>query len=391
MQPINPYQPSSIDAEDAFDPAVGFQFDGTIGVDDYRMLLPERWLAGAVWFIYFFCLCFVLGGLGILISAVRGNVPLNIVGASAAMVAIGVLLGTFASWAANTRWRARRYLKKSPDLLGIARGQINEHGLWNFDGSLLHWFSPSLLQRSRITRSGIAVILNANQPLRYLALSAELLPNYATDLGRKLRDAWKHSVKQSALKINGMETQDPGWGSVAMPRGKAFWIPADDQPFTVRFAGPMALQHPVRTLVQRQLATTTTFGFLNYVAIGGFGWWMGTLWAWVAVLPIAFMIPNVWKVWKSYFTEAVTETWDQAGWIDNERFSWRTDEYGFQIALEQFETATINDELLTLTLPTGQVFFVHRSMVGDDEAWQTVGGVVSGIVDVPARINDGPK
>lgn len=173
---INPYQPlgslaggenrltKSIESNDSL------LFHATIEESDYLALLPPRdfevWLYLVLGFLLAICDLLALTVVAMGIDRTQISVAL-----SAGVACVLITMGIGYVWhRIRPQTRARRGLKRNPDVLGPADGCVERSGLLFHDGIRQYWFAPSALQNAKVTPKGIRIHLGEDA-YRYLALT----------------------------------------------------------------------------------------------------------------------------------------------------------------------------------------------------------------------------
>ena len=345
---INPYQvthPS--DSTSAVD--LRLVFDGAIGEDDYRGLLPrnwEWWLCMVLVVLLAICLALFTSVTVVTVLFVRDPlVVMTLIGCCAAMAVAFWLAVRFV----NPKVRARRVLKRNPDLLGTARGELNSSGLRFEDGVHQYWFGPAHMLGATITASGIRVGVDPNRD-RYLALTDRLFEAYDPEAAHRLHHHW------AVLSATPEARQRPGYRALWDQIGAA---PAE----AIHFRGGVAVMGEER---QQRLAANVIIALLLLVPsyLNFSEPW--TLWA-TGILVVYALAMNS-KRWRSFVERQSQQVWNCDGWVTSNEVAINNGETGVRMPAKQIEVSQLDDGLM-VTTKGGAAYDLARDPLLEPEQW----------------------
>ncbi|MCO8122634.1 hypothetical protein NHH03_12880 [Stieleria sp. TO1_6] len=350
---LNPYQPIPTAAARPLESGE-LSFAGQISETDYIALLPQqRLLRGLVMILLVLLAPVTLMTAGVCVYMVATLQSGHETVIAFAMLLFLLTLSYVAIRILGPGYRARRQLKRHPDLLGPAQGRFASDGLVFDDGDCTHWFAANWHLGILVHNSGIRVPIDTN-PYRYLALSERLFDHFDAPAARRQIEAWKTQADTTN-----------GWSQ---------WpLTGDDASDQVRFAGSISTRQSLQTADLKSKAVMETLAVAAGVA--------GTALAWhsdhteIMILCAAytlFTIVSSIRIWRMYFVGHHDITWDQSGWISDTELAWRTEFQGAKIPLREFERTEISEQALVMTSRRGVTFLILREHVESDDQWQRI-------------------
>ena len=353
---INPYQPvpaaESIEDSEAL---TSLPFDGVIEREDYAALLPNGQL---LWWLQATLLLVLVPALvvGVFISSaslIKDGVRIQSL-VILAMTCGLLTLAAFTAIAMGRRWRSHRYLTRFPDLLGLALGEFDQHGLLFHDGKRQHWFGPTVLAAATISKAGIRVLLPGS-PYRYLALTKRLFQPYNIDKAIEFKAAWK---KKAARRSH----------SEIHPIANLWKLTAEIPDGAVGFKGYCSTKGSTRSSEVRQRAI-----FEAVTAVGMFAlacttdrihWFLG------ASVYSLFSAYACVQSWRQYFHGAVENGWYQYGWISATQIATCINEIGTVLDRKEVTSVNISEGIYSLTTTANNQLFIFREHVANEAQWQ---------------------
>ncbi len=335
-------------------------FDGVIGENDYAQLLPNRDLESLLYKLLLAILALITL---LLFSATMVAVLLkgwNIVLRPVVLIGTITAVGTiFIIYIRRPIRRSRRNLKKRPDLLGVARGQLTESGLEYYDGMHHHWFGPHHLLTSKVTSAGIRVRVSRD-PRSYLALTARMFDHYSEEVATRLQQCWHKTVaNQPSAEI------PPGWEQ---------WSELNPIPDgAVAFCGTITSQLPLRT---PQVLGTALIELVSAIACLTMGLLELRIFEMQAqyvllVLGMCGLINNI-LTWRRYFRGMSEELWIQRGWISTQELAILRQSWGVRLKLNEIREITDYGTVIALTDDAGASFYFARDHVESDADWESI-------------------
>jgi hypothetical protein len=241
-------------------------------------------------------------------------------------------------------------LKRNPDLLGTARGELNESGLKFDDGVHQYWFGPAHMLGAEITASGIRVSVDTN-PDRYLALTDRLFEAYDPKAAQLLRRHWANAAATPEAR------QRPEYRYLWDQIGAA---PAE----AIHFRGGVAVmgeESPPRIVANVTIAILLLVPFyLNFSE----PW---TLWA--AGILIVYGLAMNSKRWRSYVARLSQQVWNCDGWVTSKEVAINHGETGVRMPASQV-VASLTDDGLMLTTQGGAAYHLSRDHLVDPNQWR---------------------
>ncbi len=312
MQPlnsaINPYQTSvSSDGGSARPPIAlpdEFAFDGVITKEDFSGMMPNR---DFIWLLLVIVTpVSVIGAFGVMISALsqfttnRWVMPGFVF---AEVVLIGMPLGLYYLLASS---RAKRILRQRPDLLSTARGTLGPRGMFFDDGCRSHWYDASILQRSKVLKSGVRIQWSVD-PYLFLALSKRVFENFEQRRLCELVRYWREHV--------------PDEGEASVPNERVARLraaPAD----AIHYSGEVTLHLPGDTPENRRQAWSLMVQWLMTAAgLASICYFGDRTWNAITIGGLIFTIAYGWVVasaWRKLGQTGAKVSWTQSGWINRE-------------------------------------------------------------------------
>ncbi len=345
---INPYQVShSSDSSSVED--LGLVFDGAIGEDDYRKLLPrnwEWWLCMVLIVLLAVCLAFfTTATVATLLFVGDPLVGMALIAGCAGLAAAFWFTVRFV----NPKVRARRALKRNPDLFGTARGELNVSGLRFEDGVHQYWFGPAHMLGAKISASGIRVGVDAN-PDRYLALTDRLFEAYDPKAAQRLRHHWAHAAATPESR------QRPDyralWDQIGAPPAEA-----------IHFRGGNAI---LSEEGQPRIAANIIIAFFLLVPFYLNFSEPWTLWA--AGILIVYGLAMNSKRWRSYVARLSQQAWNFDGWVTSKEVAIDNGETGVRMPANQL-TASHSDDGLVLTTKGGMAYYLSPDQLVEPDQW----------------------
>lgn len=359
---INPYQPVlQPESVEDLEPLTGLHFDGVIEREDYAALLPNGQF---LWWLQVTLLLVLVPALvlGVFISSASllkdGATIQSLV--ILAMTCGLLILAAFTAIAMGRRWRSHRYLTRFPDLLGLALGEFDQHGLLFHDGKRQHWFGPTVLAAATISKAGIRVLLPGS-PYRYLALTKRLFQPYNIDKAFEFKAAWK---KKAARRSH----------SEIHPIANLWKLTAETPDGAVGFKGYCSTKESTRSSEVRQramLETVTAVGMFALACTTDRTYWF--LGASVYSLFSAYACV---QSWRQYFHGAVENGWYQYGWISATQIATCINEIGTVLDRKEVTSVNISEGVYSLTTTANNQLFIFREHVANEVQWQKLGDLL---------------
>lgn len=358
---INPYQPvPAAESTEDFEASTGLRFDGVIEREDYAALLPNGQL---LWWLQATLLLVLMPAmlLGIFISTASmikdgATIPSIVVLAmTCGLLALAALTAT----AMGRGWRSHTHLTRFPDLLGFAHGEFNQHGLLFNDGKRQHWFGPTVLANSAISKVGIRVLLPGS-PYRYLAFTKRLFQAFSVNKALELRTSWKKKAERRSR-------------SELYPVAN-LWSRATELPDgAVAFKGYCSTKERMKSPDQRHRAI-----FETVIAAGMIGlafvfatdlnhWFVG------ATLYSLFSLYACVQSWRQYIYGVVERGWYQYGWISITQLATCINEMGTVLDRREITSVSLCEGVYSLTTTANNQLFIFREHVANEAQWQMLG------------------
>lgn len=370
---INPYSPPPI-ADD--DDRTRLAFDAVIEERDYLELLPRRdseaFLSAVLLGLLAFSTLLMLTVIAVGLKLHGWNDALIPV----VVVAVIFLSGTvFVFRFARPVRRARRTLKRNPDLLGIVRGQVTESGLAFYDGALQYWLGPQRLLASSASAAGFRIPLD-EKPYRYLALTPRMFDQYNEQVASRLKNVWHQSSAAATDQSH--------------PAGLDLWQELNPMPDdAVSFSGTATLQYPMRTPQLRQTAFIEFAASISAIFVGVF--WSDSIEGIDKYVPMVIgVLGLVFSAyhWKQYFFDTTTQTWNQRGWISPRELAVVRGCVGVRISLNEIAQVTDHGGLVSLASESGDTYYLYRDQFQNDGAWTQTLRYVAAVANATAnRLN----
>ena len=368
-QPINPYQTPVAALGEA--DAQSLTFAGEINAEDYAALVPR----GNFESVLYKVLCALLALLSMVFTLVivAGFIVHGVAESETPVgaIVITILMGIVAClvWRHNKPvQRARRALKRHPDLLSQAYGRLTESGLAFHDGTLQHWFGPQHLLRVTCSDNGVRIPVDLD-PSRFIALTSRLFDQYSQTAMQRLLAHWRLSAKSVASpeEIVGLDL----WHELAP-------MPQDG----VAFQGTLTLQQPMRTPLNRQAAVIVSISTILLFPMGVFGgdvfggdvfaYWARCGFIATGILSIPFCL----RTWWQYFRGTTVVSWHQRGWISPSELAILRGSHGCRMSTAQFTDPASghvdHGEIVELIAPSTARYFLARDHVSDDQQWTQI-------------------
>lgn len=360
VQQINPYAPVSAGKDDR----TRLTFDGSIEPLDYAELLP-RWDVESV--LIRILLALLALTMAVVVSALivglwirglaREVIPLVIPLVGFGLV-IGAGMGSAVRFIRPTQ-RARRKLKRFPDLLGPACGQVTESGLTFDCGDREHWFGPQSLLASQVSAAGIRVRIDQD-PDRFLALTSRMFDGFDETVALRIHRSW-----HEALAVSTPDDE---------PVGLDLWYEMNtvgDE--AVAFRGAVTLQQTLRTPENLRKAVLETFVAIAVVLIGCLGGGLLSEWGRYGTLALGTIsvISSLW-IWMRYFRGMQVETWTQSGWLSQRELAIQRQSVGIRVPLSEIHTVDDHGDILVLAGKSGSVYYLSREHFENDEDWASI-------------------
>lgn len=350
---INPYQPQTPALSSELEP---LRFNGVIEQADYQCMLPRD---EPEWWVYL-VLSVLLGtsllALGpVIIFVFSDGEPL------AGVVLIGywtLMLGGlwFLKGRVGSTGRTTRWLKKHPDVLGIAQGEFTEEGLSFHDGVRTYWFGPQHLLRISISSQGMRVRVDGSA-YYYLALTARLFDGFNAHQANRLKSHWRSLAQKRELDET--PTSYKLWNHISKP--------PDD---SIHFQGSITTDVACKTPAIRYQAITElcVYSFTTVILVIAHDTtetWM--LWGSAVLLGYGY-ITNALR-WRKYFGQTHQQSWYQSGWISPFELAVCVSNAGVRMPLSQIVQKTEHAEHVLLTMKNGRSYSIFRCMLSDQEQW----------------------
>lgn len=365
---INPYQPVLLPEQvDGPETPLGLHFDGVIEREDYSALLPNGqflwWLQGILLLLLVPAL--VLGVFISSASLLKDGVTIQSL-VILAMTCGLLALAVFTAIAMGRRWRSRRYLTRFPDLLGLALGEFDRHGLLFHDGKRQHWFGPTILAEATVSKAGIRVLLPGS-PYRYLALTKRLFQSYNFNKASELKAAWKkNAARRTHSEIHPVANL---WNRAAeVPDG------------AVGFKGYCSTKESTRSPEVRQRAILETVTAMGMFALActtdRIHWLLG------ASFYSLFSAYASVQSWRQYFYGAGESGWYQYGWLSPTQLAICVNETGTLFEREEISLVAAGENFYTLNTAANHQLFIFREHVNESH-WTRMSALLSLVPETP--------
>lgn len=361
---INPYEPvaETVPIPTPIEPIC---FSGVIEKADYQAMLPydqEWWLCVVSAILLGICIL-LFGPITVWLAIVEEEsiVTIAVFGFWAVMVA--------AMWFLKSRIgpfdRASRALKKYPDVLGQAAGEISNSGLVFHDGVNTYWFGPEHMKHAAFLKNGIRVNVGGSL-YRYLALTSRLFEYYRMESAIGLKDRWA-AAALNQLADDATDAYDP-WDRVGEP-------PVD----AIRFDGQESIEVHMRTTSLRNRALSGLVSYLTLVLLLMlFRSRMETWLLWAGITLVVYGVLTNIRVWLTHYRKNSQQTWYQFGWINDHEFSIWFDSTAVRMPLTEITSKSVCAELVVLTLRGGQQYHLTRHSFASQEQWERLQAIVVG-------------
>ncbi len=352
-QAINPYQSASA----VHDDRTRLTFDSIIEPRDYAELLPHRdrevilvrTLVGLLMFVSLLIAVGITVGL-----ALRGwdNVVVP-----AMVLSVLIFLGaSIFAWYFRTSQRAYRQLKRHPDLLSIARGELSELGISFHDGTRQHWFGPQYLVNAVVSNDGVRVYVDQNA-YRYLALTSRMFDGYNADVAERLRLQWCSASSHAT---------DP-----ATPVGIESWMALNPTSVdAIEFVGTVTITQSLRTPANRKAAIIESVSVAMLIAMGVFANGVHQPWLGISFIGYSLFVLyfNV-RRWWNYFRGNEVQSWWQRGWVSPREIAILIHNRGVRYLLDEVATYSDYGKLILFTTRNSTTSYLLREHVTSDTQW----------------------
>lgn len=261
--------------------------------------------------------------------------------------------------------RAKRMLKKYPDLLGIANGELSDKGMVFRDGVRTYWFGPQHMCRAAILPNGVRISVDGSV-YRYLALIARLFDGYSMELASRLKRRWSALAEVQLV-------DDPSDGA-------DLWDRVGEPPIdAIRFKGQVTVEHNMRTAAVRNKAVSELLAYLTLpVMVVLFRAHLETWHIGAASLYVVYGLITNARLWAAYYRLSVQQAWYQFGWISEHEFAVYSNAAAVRMPLGEIVSKNDSQDLVVLSLKSGQPYHLPRQSFGSDEQWNRMRAIPIG-------------
>ncbi|MGN6545220.1 MAG: hypothetical protein ACTHK7_09245 [Aureliella sp.] len=351
----NPYAALASEAftfeEDEF-----LKFDGVITEAGYRSLLPLSSDQIMVWAL----LLLLPLGAAVLVAVlgfqifVDGNWLATIPIIGWLLVWCGTLYG--AIWLVNPASRSRRYLNANPDLLGVARGAFQPHGLTFYDGKITHWFSWLSLAETAVRPGGLRVP-TSRDPVRYLALTGDIFLAYSPLYARAM-------IKRYARSASTQE-------ELIQSSARTFRQKADNERF---FAGSLVVTAPYNLREEIQVlvvALTYTSGLIICFALI-----KPSMLALFSLIGVTCLVIGLWCL-RRYRRVGRQEAMYVWGWVLADRLIYASGQTAMEILLADFQSIQLTENYALFQYSDRMQIAVLAEHFSRPKIWQALSDELS--------------
>ena len=245
--------------------------------------------------------------------------------------------------------RTKRVLKRNPDLVGTARGELNSSGLRFDDGVHQYWFGPAHMLDAKIMDRGIRVGVDAN-PDRYLALTDRLFEAYDPKAVHRLHR------QLGALSATPEARQRPGY------RGP---LESDQR----GAGGGDSLSRRSRSRGRRESAASRRQCVIAASAAGPFYLNFSEPWTlWAAGILVLYGLAINSKKWRSFVERLSQQVWNCDGWLTADEVAIHNGETGVRMPAKQLAVSQIDDGLM-LSTKGGAAYYLARDQLVEPDQW----------------------
>jgi hypothetical protein len=258
--------------------------------------------------------------------------------------------------ALGTGWRSRKYLSRFPDLIGVARGEFNRHGLLTHDGVRQHWIGPTGLSAAMVSKRGIRVPLPGS-PYRYLAFAKRIFDSYSLTQAEKLLVIWRKNAARSIPTDPNPITN--------------LWTSASDPPIgAVLFKGFCSVREPLKSSreIKERVIGETVITLVTF-AVAVFFIRDRNFIFWAAAISALICGYSGYQTWRQFLYGTMERSWYQYGWVSDSEVAICHNEWGTIFSHREITKVEVASNYLAIVSGIDTRHFILREQVADDFAW----------------------
>ncbi|MDA8744610.1 hypothetical protein N9N28_08265 [Rubripirellula amarantea] len=335
-------------------------FSGTIEEADYASLLSRRDSEAILYGILFGLLMVMsISFTGLLIYALVNRGWSNLV-LPAILLDVVLSLGAVFSWRFfRPLHRARRKLKRNPDLISKAKGRLSQQGFEFYDGSTHYWFGPQQLVHSSVTKTGVRIPVAAD-PYRFLAITARMIDSYSVDVAMRIKQHW---IDQA--KVHERDFDEETSSSVVET---IFPMPVN----AISFRGSISQHQPA---IAKGLRNSAIVELVAAMALVGFGYFHSDSHTFMRYGLIAYgllCLASTVRAWSRYLSCTSMVSWDQQGWIGEHELALLAGSRSAKYSLTKLREQIDHGEVLELQFDAAATCLIARDHFKSEDEWTRV-------------------